>query len=294
MDRATWLEWRRQGIGGSDIAAIMGRSPWAGPWDVWCSKVHGADQPDRPELVTGRRLERAVAEYARDRMAEIRGVEPTDLDLEPGRPIKVGILLGSPDFVVITGIEGGGPQPHVLLGQGLECKTARYPDEQWGPDLSDQVPESYRLQVRWYLALTGAREWWLAVFFTAAHDWRLYRIERDLDEQRELVEFAETWWQRHVVGGEPPEVDASDACRDWLVGQSPTARDEIRAATGDEEMLARDVHAAEQATKSLEAEAARARNRLRASMGDVRRVYFTGGAATWSRKSNRLTVRIDP
>jgi hypothetical protein len=33
-ERADWLEWRRHGLGGSDIAAVVGLSPWGylGEW----------------------------------------------------------------------------------------------------------------------------------------------------------------------------------------------------------------------------------------------------------------------
>ncbi len=35
-DQSTeWLEVRRSGIGGSDVAAVMGLSPWCGPAPTW-------------------------------------------------------------------------------------------------------------------------------------------------------------------------------------------------------------------------------------------------------------------
>lgn len=37
-DRAEWLEWRRNGIGATDVAGILGVSPWASPWSVWADK----------------------------------------------------------------------------------------------------------------------------------------------------------------------------------------------------------------------------------------------------------------
>lgn len=275
--RSEWLDWRRRGIGASDVAMLLGISPWGGPWDLWMAKVHGFDGPDRPELAMGRAIEPLVLAWA---------AEELECRLEPGERLEErGPLRGTPDGFLSPWRTGE--------RAGIEAKTARYPDG-WGEAGSDEIPAHYLAQVRAYLALSGLQTWIVAVWFLGNYQRRLYVVEADAEHQRQIREAAAAWWQRHVVEGAEPPVDGSDACRDWLVGQSPTARDEIRAATGDEELLARDVHAAEQAAKSLEAEAARARNRLRASMGDVRRVYFTGGAATWSRKSNRLTVRIDP
>ena len=38
-ERAEWLQWRRGGLGGSDIAGVLGLSPWSSPWSVWADKV---------------------------------------------------------------------------------------------------------------------------------------------------------------------------------------------------------------------------------------------------------------
>lgn len=33
-ERSEWLDWRRGGIGASDVAALCGMSPWASPMSV--------------------------------------------------------------------------------------------------------------------------------------------------------------------------------------------------------------------------------------------------------------------
>jgi hypothetical protein len=38
-DRTEWHAARKKGLGGSDIAAVMGVSPWQSPMDVWMSKT---------------------------------------------------------------------------------------------------------------------------------------------------------------------------------------------------------------------------------------------------------------
>ena len=52
MTREEWLSARRTGIGGSDIAAILGLSPWRTPLDVYRDKVDGEDQPQTCLLYT--------------------------------------------------------------------------------------------------------------------------------------------------------------------------------------------------------------------------------------------------
>ena len=34
-----WLDARRNGIGGSDVAAVLGANPWRTPLEVWLSKT---------------------------------------------------------------------------------------------------------------------------------------------------------------------------------------------------------------------------------------------------------------
>ena len=68
MDRTAWLAARRTGIGGSDISAILGLSPWRSPVHVWLDKTGQA--PDEPPanaeaMYWGKTLEDVVArEYA--------------------------------------------------------------------------------------------------------------------------------------------------------------------------------------------------------------------------------------
>lgn len=39
LTRADWLKLRRRGIGGSDVAAILGLSKWRTPLEVWQDKT---------------------------------------------------------------------------------------------------------------------------------------------------------------------------------------------------------------------------------------------------------------
>jgi predicted phage-related endonuclease len=59
---AAWHGWRRGGIGGSDIAGIIGISRWASPWSVWADKVQ-LRQPtgDTQRQRIGKRMEHVLA-----------------------------------------------------------------------------------------------------------------------------------------------------------------------------------------------------------------------------------------
>ena len=61
LEKNEWLEYRKQGIGGSDAAAIMGLNPWKTAMDVWLEKVgeFSEDTQDN-EKMWGRVLEDIV------------------------------------------------------------------------------------------------------------------------------------------------------------------------------------------------------------------------------------------
>lgn len=65
--RAEWLAQRRTGIGGSDVASILGLSPWRTPYQVWEDKTgRGEDQDDTPALYWGRLLEDPIRQAYAD------------------------------------------------------------------------------------------------------------------------------------------------------------------------------------------------------------------------------------
>lgn len=64
MDRQTWLEWRRHGIGGSDAPIIMGVSPWKTLYQLWDEKVNGyGEQKDNANMAYGREMEQGALEF---------------------------------------------------------------------------------------------------------------------------------------------------------------------------------------------------------------------------------------
>ena len=57
IDREQFIIDRKKGLGGSDIAAIMGISPWKTPMDVYLEKTTEVQDIDNEALKRGRRAE---------------------------------------------------------------------------------------------------------------------------------------------------------------------------------------------------------------------------------------------
>jgi putative phage-type endonuclease len=63
-----WLDWRRAGLGGSDISAICGVNPYKTPLDVYNEKVNGTSQNMTPAMLRGVNYESEALEvFKRER-----------------------------------------------------------------------------------------------------------------------------------------------------------------------------------------------------------------------------------
>lgn len=259
MNRAEWLEWRRDGLGGSDIAAIQaGRS-----WSVWLSKTQGIDDDLAGEAIeTGRRLEAVIGKWA---------ARELDIIFLANGGNHVGAepwMRGSPDyFGVLRPV-----QPSI----GVECKVSEWP---W----HDEIPAGYVAQVRWYMAVCDIDRWVIAAFHRCAPAWRLYEVKRDLELEERLVAFARGWWEKHVVGGVEPDVDGSrEAARGLrILRDLPEDRGGraggLVAATEAEVELVREYIDTDTVAKELIAERDLLRNRVRAAVGNRPGLRWTGG-----------------
>ena len=53
LSRDEWLAIRRTGIGSSDIAGVLGLSPWASPYTVWADKRGRVPPVEQTEAMEG-------------------------------------------------------------------------------------------------------------------------------------------------------------------------------------------------------------------------------------------------
>jgi putative phage-type endonuclease len=197
---------RRRGLGSTDAAAILGRSPWSSPWDVYAQKVGLAEvrEPSLP-MYLGLRLQSTVGDlYAHREGRRVRA--DTRQHTRRGLPWMVAHL----DFRV-----WGAPREIV------EAKTAWRTDG-WGDDGSDEVPVHYWIQVQHQMAVVGADVVHVAVLF-GHRDFRVYHILRDDDFIDKLTAAEDEFWNGHVVPRVPPEIDGTDAARRFLNRRNPHA-----------------------------------------------------------------------
>lgn len=219
-ERLDWLKTRQAGIGGSDVAAILGLSKYKTALDVYTAKTAEAvDDAGSQAAYWGSTLEDVVAkEFAKRTGMKVQRVN-TQLSRD-------GWMIANLDRAVINPALSGTvrvlPEDKqaatgrlLTTDTILECKTASsYVAEQWGPSqeneiiagtvMSDhKIPIYYETQVQWYLGVTGATTAYVAVLL-GGQDFRIYCVERDEDVIDALQQKCKEFWVDHVVARIPP------------------------------------------------------------------------------------------
>ena len=203
LSEADWHEWRRKGIGGSDLAAIMGVSPWATTRDIYRKKkgIIGALEADvdRENWVAkkvGHLLEPLVAEI---------------FEVQTGlKPYAVRKMFAHPDYhFMLANVDY-----FITLPDGrtaiLECKTANiHAKEKWE---DGAVPFNYELQCRHYMSVMNVDVAFIACLFgNNESDFVWRRIDRDMDFEADIISAEENFWMNHVLASvEPPYTESGD------------------------------------------------------------------------------------
>ena len=184
-------EERRQYIGGSDIAAIMGQSRWKTPYRLWAEKTGKIEVPDlsnNPAVEMGTRLEQFVAGlFAEKTEKQVR--RQSKMYTHPKYPYLVAhvdrLITGSDEL--------------------LECKTcSAYKLEEW----ENKIPKEYVLQVIWYLGITGRKRGWIACLIGGQKfDYKVIDFDEELFNL--MVEKAVKFWDM-VQTQTPPVILPED------------------------------------------------------------------------------------
>lgn len=283
-DRAAWLEERRKGIGGSDVAAVLGLNPYRTPLDLWEDKTGKAEElPQSESAYWGTALEDVVAhEFSTRTGMMVRRVSKplsTSFNGIVDVPSNArGWARANIDRAIVnqkfsqtvrladecsSRLRDHCAQHGLMLTTDmiLECKTAnaRMADE-WGPSQEAEIvagsvtsehkiPIYYETQVQWYMGITGARVAYVAVLI-GGQDFRIYEVRRDDELIRALVTKCWEFWRDHVMTGTPPDPTTVEDVKKLFA----TDDGELREATNDEAAEIGELRNLDAQIKDLEAQ----------------------------------------
>lgn len=192
IDREEWLKVRRNGIGGSDAATVVGLNPYKSAIELWADKTGRLEEkPDTEAMRIGRDLEQYVAE----RFCEATGkrVRRRNAVFSHG---KYPYIIADIDREVIG------------ENAGLECKTTSLfakSDFENG-----EIPLYYMVQCRHYMNVMGYDKMYLAVLVLGrAFYW--YEIPYDESENEALLNAELTFWNTYIKPDTRPNPDGSES-----------------------------------------------------------------------------------
>lgn len=192
MEGPQWLEERRKGVGGSDIAAILGLSPWKTAYQVYQEKRKEVDSWKGNEATEwGKRMEPAIRQWYSDQTG--RSVRlPEKVMFHANYPFMLASLDGFTDDRRV-----------------VEIKTARS-SKGWGEPGTNEIPDYCALQVQHYMIVTGFEVTDVPVSLGGGSP-VLYEVPADKELQEMILDAAADFWQRVIDGNPPDAVTYADA-----------------------------------------------------------------------------------
>lgn len=203
LSEQEWLEYRKQGIGGSDIPAVMGQSPFCTARDLYYEKIDisSTNNTEKEEnnwvaKEVGHRLEDLVAEMFSKRIG-LKVYPIKKMFCHPKHPFMIANI----DFLIDF--------PDGKKGI-LECKTTNYNcKEKWD---NDTVPFNYELQCRHYMSVMNINVAYIACLYgNSENEFIIRKIERDLELEEALIAEEQYFWEEYVQKKiKPPYTEKAD------------------------------------------------------------------------------------
>lgn len=189
QDTESWHQWRKSGVGASEIAAIMGLCPYNTRHGVWTVKT-GRSQGFAGNSFTehGKALESA---------ARARYELQTMIDMPPA-------CATHPKFrMCLASLDGWNTELKRILE--IKCPTSR---KLLDTALDGKVADNYLPQVQYQMGVVGADELDFFVYHSESQTDALVSVKPDIAYQGKLFAAAEDFWNNYVTTDiEPPLSD---------------------------------------------------------------------------------------
>lgn len=260
-----WYEARREAIAASEIAAVLGLSPWTSPFDLWWEKRTGTDsQAENAAMRRGRRYEALILEDFADEHPELHLGQSLTL-----RSIERPWQVATPD-----GLAYEQPFAHAAPDEDrqpvgvIEAKTGQR--SEWGEPGTDDIPVHYRCQALWQMDTVGVGVAYLPVMF--GDTYAEYVVEYDETDVKVMRDAAEVFLAS-VREDRMPDVDSHTATLRRLKRLHPSLTDEDRDIPAT---LIRQYQLAQRLKKAAEDRQRLAENRIRHRLGTATRGVIDG------------------
>lgn len=231
QDKETWLNLRGKGLGGSDVASVVGLNPYKSNLDLWKEKTNKtkSDFEDNKFTLFGKGVESAITQIIKHTFVDELEVITADevlvrIDKPYLRASLDGELLAKTDFEFMSywkpfyNKQDEIPPEKILIKKGmkgvLEDKTTFVLNSMHKEKWHNTIPDNYYCQVLHYLNVTGydfvilpAMLNWEDVNGVKTHEIRYYGFLREsvVNDLEYLEQKCDKFWLENVVKDiEPP------------------------------------------------------------------------------------------
>jgi putative phage-type endonuclease len=285
---------RKGFLGGSDIAAILGISPWKTAYELWQEKTTDWQEESSEErdkvLRRGKKLEPMVIEMLQEEH-DVWVIDRNQIHVDKEFPF----LRAEIDFEYV--MDGGG----TVANGDIKTVHPRAAGD-WGIEGSDEFPAYYGAQFQFGLMVTGRTHTKVGALI-GADDLRVYEVDRDDQIIAYIRKAAVDFWFNHVIASVPPGIKSSEDASKVL------SRFEGFAWAGNEEVWKQlgILKGVKEAQKRLEATREGLEIAVKTSLanaasengveGDSQKFAILGPdgkpAVTWnSQQTNRIAVKL--
>ena len=203
LSEEDWLDYRRRGIGGSDVSAIFGTSPFRTARDLYYDKLNIAsvedDEGNWVAMEMGHLLEPLVAKIF-ERKTGYPVYQIKKMFQHPQYPW----MLADVDYFVEL------PDGTTAI---LEIKTTNYnARDNWWMNGKETVPVYYESQGRHYMTVTDLdRCFFCCLYGNNEEEVIIREVKRDFEYEAEMVFLEQYFWENHVQRHVPPPYTESGA-----------------------------------------------------------------------------------
>lgn len=272
MERTEFLQRRKTGIGGSDVAAVLGASPWKTPYQLWLDKTtDDVNEKESDILHFGQMIEPVIAnEFARRNNVKVQ--------------VRNNMYRHKEHPELVANIDR-----YIVGGAILECKTcSAWASGKFGKT-GDDVPDQYLLQVQHYMHVTGIHEAYLAVLI-GGNEYRQFEIPYD----RELAEFSAAkcvdFWQNYVVKQIPPPATVNDDLVEYFNASAGATIEATPEISG----IIADLKALKTEEKEIKARIDALSDKVKLFAGENELITAAGAVlATWKQQKDRTVTEVD-
>jgi putative phage-type endonuclease len=182
-----WLQWRNNGIGGSDVASIMHKSPWKKIDQLWLEKTGQAEPEDMSSnfiVQRGHALEPEARTYFEDMSG--KKFDPALFEHDEFTFLKYSSDGYNEELNEIIEIKCNGDKSHQLA-------------------LCQQLPDYYMLQIQYGLMVSNAKKCYY-ISYNPNHEspFVSFQIMPDKELQEKILTKTKRFWLSNVLDKKIP------------------------------------------------------------------------------------------